>query len=88
MAGSKVSYQHPFQLHILLSVYWLALVLRSVTVHVVLCLVSISCVNSSPMFMVLMMTSDLNCDTQGCFVLFCFLGRQILCMFQCNPRSL
>lgn len=43
MAGSKVSYQHPFQLHILLSVYWVVLVLRSVTVqgsfsvHVVLC---------------------------------------------------
>lgn len=42
MAGSKVSYQHPFQLHIL-SVYWVVLVLRSVTVqgsfsvHVVLC---------------------------------------------------
>lgn len=43
MAGSKVSYQHPFQLHIPLSVYWLVLVLSSVTmhgsfsVHVVLC---------------------------------------------------
>lgn len=45
--------------------------------------IGIACVNCSPM----MMTSDWPVILRA--VLFCFLlGRQILCMFQCNPRSL